>query len=249
MIGYNVKEIEDLAKNIADSYETIGKKMAEPWKGLQTVLENEWVGPDELSYETELAKNICTLYASCTSSIQNMLDNLRIMGDNWKNFQKGNVLENADTSMMNSGVFANEIEIATIKPYEIANIVKAGSPNFSANTKLGLTNGTQSSVIIKTEFDKYIESVKKSVKELYSKFDSSKAFLGGQLNAKVNEYLQNMGSSLADLATCHKSIYDALDKLTAQYTTHETDEAKSVSSANINVDTQGQSINVATQTY
>ena len=231
MIGYNVEKIEELAKKLADKYKNVGEKMGEGWPGLSATLEAEWVGPDELSYENQLAKNICELYHACRETTQVVLDNIKTIGTNWKNFQRNNILEGAEqVGVERTTIFGKDIFIPSLEDHDIESTVKAGDVTFSESTNLGLTNDGESGSTIKTKFDEYIDGVYNSVKGLYSDFDSSTAFLGTELSAKVNEYISNVAESLAKLTTCHKSIYEALDKLTANYATHESDQATEVSS-------------------
>lgn len=233
MIGYNVEKINELAEMLINNYKTIGEKMAEGWPNLSATMEKEWVGPDEVSYEKELAANICKLYESCTTTVVQMVQNIDILGQNWVEFQKNNILTGGSASTDASPASVQNIEpkAPSLQPYEIASHVKAGNPTFAVGTNMGLTNGTQSGANIKTVFDSYIDAVYTSVQGLYMNIDASQAFLGSELSAKVSEYLATVGEALAKLTTCHKSIYDALDQLIAAYATHETDEATNISSA------------------
>lgn len=231
MIGYNISKIEELMRDIASSYENLGQKMADGWSTLSATMEREWVGPDEVSYETTLANDICNLYISCQQAVTTMVNNIKIVGDNWKNFQKNNLLEGASVDL-SGAAFSSEIDVPTIKNYEIASVVKAGNPTFGKDVNLGLTNGAQSGTTIKTQFDSYIDGVYTNVKALYSNYETltKEAFKGESVSSNLNQYLQTVGEGLAKLTTCHKSIYDKLDELVARYQTHETDEATSVSS-------------------
>lgn len=234
MIGYNVEKINELAEMLINNYKTIGEKMAEGWPNLSSTMEKEWVGPDEVSYEKELATNICKLYESCTETVVQMVQNIDILGQNWVEFQKNNILTSGNSVSTDPSVAGGqtiEPKAPSLQPYDIASQVKAGSPTFAAGTNMGLTNGTQSGTNIKTVFDSYIDGVYTSVQGLYMNIDASQAFLGSELSAKVSEYLATVGEALAKLTTCHKSIYDALDQLIAAYATHETDEAANISSA------------------
>lgn len=243
MIGYNVDKIEELAKNVAVSYKNMGECMAGGWPQLSRTMEAEWVGPDEVSYEQELAKNICSLYASCQQTVEQMLTNIRILGNNWKQFQLNNSLEGA--SVTAGGLFSKDLEIPNIASYsyDIASLVKAGNPQFTESMNLGLTNGISSGANIKSQFDEYIDGVYDRVKKLYTGLDTSSAFLGAELSSKLTKYLDSMAESLAKLTTCHKSIYEALDQLTKRYSTHESEEANTVASAETNgIDYQGQNL-------
>lgn len=234
MIGYNVSKINELMTTLANNYKSMGEKMAEGWPALSTTLEKEWIGPDEVSYETELAKNICNLYANCTDVINQLINSIKVLGENWQNFQTGNVLtQAADVASNAVGGSLAALEIPTLTAYDIASVVKAGNPVFDASTNMGLANGTSSGSTIKTQFNTYIDAVYSNVQALYTNLDNavSSAFLGAELNSKLNQFLQKIGTSLAQLTTCHKSIYDALDTLIANYSTHETEEATAVSGA------------------
>lgn len=232
MIGYNISKIEELMQDIATSYEKLGEKMADGWSTLSSTMEREWVGPDEVSYETTLAKDICTLYTNCQEAVTTMVNNIKILGDNWKNFQKSNLLEGASVDL-SGAAFSSEITIPSIKTYEIASVVKPGNPTFDKSTNLGLTSGADSAGNIKIQFDSYIDGVYTSVKALYSNYETltKEAFKGEQVSANLNSYLQAVGEGLARLTTCHKSIYERLDELAARYQEHENTEASSVSTS------------------
>ena len=232
MIGYNISKIEELMQEIANSYSKLGEKMAGGWSTLSATMEREWVGPDEVSYEKTLATDICNLYTSCQEAVTTMVNNIKILGDNWKNFQKSNLLEGA-TVDLSGAAFSSEITIPPIKNYDIASIVKAGDPVFDKSSNLGLTSGSESGIYIKAQFDSYIDDVYTSVKALYSNYETltNEAFKGNVVSANLNTYLQTVGEGLAKLTTCHKSIYEKLDELVARYQTHEMDEADSVSTS------------------
>ena len=227
MIGYNVSKINELLAVLAKNYSLIGEKMAEGWAPLSSTMEKEWIGTDEVSYETELAKNICELYANCTETVTQMINSVKVLGENWASFQANNILNNEGVAITPN----SHIEVPALNAYDIASIVKAGTPVFEVGTNMGLANGVASGTTIKTQFDSYINDVYTNVQALYSNLEGavSSAFLGSELNVKLNDFLKTIGEGLAKLTTCHKSIYDALDTLIQNYATHESQEAAEVS--------------------
>ncbi len=226
MIGYNVEKINELMNTLAANYKALAQTISSGWPALSAKMEAEWIGPDEVSYETTLAKGIVSIYNACQKNVSDMIDNMFTLGMNWKRFQ-------ATNKMVDEGavVPAGELTKPEIVAEDLSLIVKAGNPVFTASTNMGLANGAESGTAIKQQFDAYIDEVYSGVKSLYESLDSSKAFLGTELNSAVNTYLQNMGEAMAKLTTCHRPVYEALDKLIAGYTTHESEEATNVSSA------------------
>lgn len=225
-LGYRIGKIEELATSIVKSYNTLGEKMADGWTNLSTTMEAEWVGPDELSYETQLATDICTLYANCLEAVNSLTLNVKTVADDWRNFQRNNVLEGLVIENVVGDAF-KELEIPEMTSYDIASVVKAGTPTFGADTLMGLTNGLSSAANIKKEFDSYVNNVYTNVKSLYDSFAEliGVAFEGGNTKTSLEGYLTQVYESIAKLSTCHKSIYEALDQLINKY--QEMDEALS----------------------
>ena len=141
MIGYNIAEINSLILKLNNSYEKLGETMANGWSDVSSTLETEWVGPDELSFEEELAKRICDLYYACKESLNGMVTNIHNIGESWKEFQKSNVLSGATAGTALVGA-AEAIEHANLKDYDISSVVKRGEPTFTESTnfqrKLGI---------------------------------------------------------------------------------------------------------------
>lgn len=226
MIGYNVGKVDELVGAIKSSYKSIGEKMATGWPTLSQKLEEEWIGYDELHYETQLATDIVDLYGKCTDTVNVVMKNIKILLDNWKEFQKNNILtgDGVTADVAVSGSIYGEFTLPELETYDMSN-VKAGEPAFlqaeTLDVNMGLKNGLESATNIKGVFDTYIDDVYEGVKGLYTSISASSAFLSstqeGGLANQIELYLEEVGKGLAKLATCHKSIYDALDALIKKY--------------------------------
>ena len=227
MIGYNVEKINELMNSLLGSYLDLAETISSGWPALSAKMEAEWIGPDEVDYETTLAKGIVSIYNACHKNVSDMIQNIFTLGMNWKSFQATNKMVEGEGAVVPVG----ELTKPDVPSVDISLLVKPGNPVFTASTNMGLANGAESGTAIKQQFDAYIDEVYKGVKGLYEALDSSKAFLGTELNSAVNTYLQSMGEAMAKLTTCHRTIYEALDKLIAGYTTHESSEATNVSGA------------------
>jgi len=224
MIGYNVQKIEELMNAIAKSYETIGDKITDGWPELIKVMETEWVGHDQLSYEAQLGSDVASLYDDCKETVTHMVNTIKTLADDWRNFQKNNTLIGESRfSVEVTGDAYKELEVPALSTFAVAEIVKPTEKTFSVDTKMGLTSGLESAGKIRTQFDSYIDGVYAAVKQLYTDMEAvtKDAFLGASLSAMVNDFLTKLGNALAKLATSHKSIYEALDTLVANYQKQE----------------------------
>ena len=242
MIGYNVDKINELMTNIAKNYKELGQKMSEGWSGISSTMESEWIGPDEVSYETALADNICKLYLSCKDTAQGMVNNVQELGRSWKQFQEQNIMEGAVSDKLSF-----EPDNVNLENYDfdIAGTVKPGSPNFTPGMNMGLKQ-QNSGQVIDNKITEYVDAVYTNVKSMYEALDSSQAFLGSEQNSKINDYLHNMGAAIARLTTCHKDIKERLIELTNKYNEAQSTVGQQVGQKtdeiSTNVNYQGQNL-------
>ncbi len=211
--GYNIGAINDLAKDIKNSYDSLGKIMSEPWPALRTTMQAEWVGPDEQSYEGQLAKDICDLYEVCRVTIQNLMRNVVAIGEAWKEFQAKNTIAGAERFQAVGALFTG----ITLDGFDIASVVKREQVDFTYYTNYGLVNGQSSYNTINAALEQYITEVKNGVGALYQSLDSSKAFLGGGQAQSINEYMVRIGQAVGNLSTSHNKIKEDLATLLANY--------------------------------
>ena len=231
MIGYNADEINNLMRTLADSYAKLGETMATGWDKVTSTLGAEWVGPDELSFETELAKRMCELYYACRESVHGMIGNIRQIGQSWQEFQNANLMSGV------TAVVTAAFELAAIEPvdYQIENTVKPVERTFSSSTKMGVTNGNQSADTIKNEVITYVNTIGESVKKMYEGTTSSSAFLGeGQSNA-IDEYLTKMATAFSKVVTQVEDMQNALVTLVQQYNAQMEAFAGQVSKIDTNI--------------
>lgn len=236
MIGYNVDKINELMKTISKNYKDLGSKMSEGWSGIRSTMESEWIGPDEVSYETALADNICKLYLSCKETAQGMVTNVRELGRSWKQFQEQNIMEGATSIKLST-----EPDNVTLEDFDIAGTVKPGSPNFTSGMNMGLKE-QNSGQVIDNKITEYVDAVYTNVKSMYEALDSSQAFLGAEQNTKINDYLHNMGAAIARLTTCHKDIKARLIELTNKYNEAQSTVGQQVSGISTDINYQGQNL-------
>ena len=236
MIGYNVDKINELMTNIAKNYKELGQKMSEGWSGISSTMESEWIGPDEVSYETALADNICKLYLSCKETAQGMVTNVKELGRSWKQFQEQNIMEGAVSNKLSF-----EPDNVNLEDFDIAGTVKPGSPNFTTGMNMGLKQ-QNSGQVIDNKITEYVDAVYTNVKSMYETLDSSQAFLGSEQNSKINDYLHNMGAAIARLTTCHKDIKERLIELTNKYYEAQSTVGQQVSGISTDINYQGQNL-------
>ena len=232
MIGYNVKEINELMEALNKSYKEIKSAMENPWSGLMKTFEAEWVGPDEIANAKTLAQALTELFVSCKETIKGVGDNVNAIGEAWKSFQAGNVIE--------GGVEANIGLVKEIKDMLVQNQdvnLKVSEKGFDNSANLGLQNGQLSASRCFQAMEDYAKDVYSKVEGLYQELDANKAFLGEDQAPKVTAYLHNMGKAIAKLTVCFKSVKEAILKAASAYKSQASSTAEQVSGLKTDVDT------------
>lgn len=209
-IGFNPEKINELMQLIADSYQSIGEKMASGWNNVSSTMQSNWKGLDEQDYEDKLAKRMNSLYGSSTSLVNAMIQQIKNLADSWKDFQARNILQGGDNATMSARPVAYEFSIPALKVYDMWTIVKLNENSF-AGENLGLVSGGGN--VIKLTVDNYVNQIKNDISSMYAQFDSSSAFLGSQ-SQEVNNYLQAVSRVIQAVATDISDMYTAIDKLT-----------------------------------
>ena len=211
--GFNVHEIDEVLANLKRSYDTLGDKMATPWPALQQAMQDNWVGPDEQSYEERFAKDVCNLYVACRDVIQTLINNISKLGQSWEEFQKNNIIDGAEVHQR-FGVIASAI---TLNDRSISDIVKLKENNGSAYENRGLVNGDSSFYMINKAIDEYVTDVQTAVNTLYQGIVSGKGFLGGGQAQEIDGYITRIGVAVGQLSTSHEAIRTALQQLLINY--------------------------------
>lgn len=213
MIGYNTEEVNTLLNTLSASYQKLGETMATGWDVVSNTLGAEWIGPDELAYETELANRMCTLYYACRESVEGMITNVRSIGQAWQDFQNSNVIAGgvATVAAVN---FA--LDMAALPDYAIESVVKAAERTFTANMRMGVTNGESSATTINTEVTNYVNTIGETVKAMYDTTSSANAFLGSQAET-IDEYLKKMADAFSKVTTQVSDLQTTLTQLVKNY--------------------------------
>lgn len=237
MIGYNIGQINELIAEVGNSFNGIGKYITSNWPALSSTMQKEWVGPDEVSCEDEFGKVVKHVYTQTKENIQVICDNIKEIGNSWMEFQRNNILEGAD-----AGSFAGtHIEPVVLQADELS-CVKRPALEFGTGTNLGLTNGAASKSKVDSAIKTFYDTVYSSVKGLFDKMDSSKAFLGEQ-SKSIDKYIQSMGEAIAKLNTCYKNIISQLDIAMDNYNKQQQAEAQSAQkAASKNIDFKGENL-------
>lgn len=232
MIGYNVKQINELLDKLDDSYKQIKKAMHDPWDGLSNTLQDEWIGPDEIANEKTLANALNELYESCSETITGVCGNINAIGEAWKSFQAGNTIEGgiaADISLVK--------KIAEVKVNKADLNIKVKDKHFGPDENLGLKNGAASAAKLTDAITSYAKDVYSKVEGLYAELDANKAFLGEDQAPKITNYLHEMGKAIAKLTVCIKSVKDAIGKAAEAYKSQATSTSDQVSGLKTDIDT------------
>ena len=225
--GFNVHEVDEVLRSLKNSYDTLGDKMATPWPALQQAMQDNWVGPDEQSYEERFAKDVCNLYIACKDVIQTLITNIAKLGQSWEEFQKNNIIDGAETheryGLISYGVKLDD--------NSISDVVKLKVDNGNYKENRGLVNGDSSYNIINNAIDTYVNDVKNEVNTLYQGIVSGKAFLGGGQAQEIDGYITRIGVAVGALSTSHDAIRAALQQLLINYRTQAQNVAQAASGA------------------
>ena len=209
-LGYNVRKINELISSIGSNCQEIKKSMQNGWPDVQNALQQEWIGPDEQSFEQKLAARVVELWQSIQKNCNIFMQNLQSTGESWVKFQATNLLEGANTAE----------EVAAVK-YEP---IKPGDPEvaikkvtFTETMNLGLQNGTSSAETIATAIKNYVTNVYNNTKSLFDEMDASTSFIGADQASTVKKYITDIGHSFALVTTCYKDLGNAMKELIAAY--------------------------------
>ena len=163
------------------------------------------------------------------------MDAIAGLGDDWIAFQRANIAENME--LVDIGQQA-KIEVPAIKHFDIETIVTPGTVDPSR--PLGLANEVPSvsANIIKQQFETYIGDIRSRVTGFENDIISlvNKAFPGSDQSRNIETLLRAIYGAVANLATSHKSIFDAIDQLLANYETFVSNENTNIQSATSNVE-------------
>ena len=212
MIGYNAEEINNLLKTLNASYQKLGETMATGWDVVSNTLGTEWIGPDELAYETELANRMCTLYYACRDSVEGMITNVRSVGQAWQEFQNANVIAGGAVA----AAVSFDLDMTALPDYAIESVVKAAERTFTANMRMGVVNGESSATTINSEVTNYVNTIGETVKAMYDTTSSANAFLGSQAET-IDEYLKKMADAFSKVTTQVSDLQTTLTQLVKNY--------------------------------
>lgn len=243
MIGYNSDEINNLISTLNSSYQKLGETMSTGWDTVSSTLGTEWIGPDELSFETELAKRMCALYYSCKESVQGMIENVRKLGQTWQDFQNANLI----TGVTASTTVSFDVAAVDLGDYAIETVVKPAERAFSSGTRMGVTNGEQSAANINTKVTEYVNAIGDNVKKMYDTTSSATAFLGSSQSDAIDTYLKNMATSFSSIVTQVQDMQTTLTTLVKNYNTQMESLATQVNGIDTSVSSTSKNNTQATQ--
>lgn len=230
MIGYNIQQIEKLITDLNNTYYKVEESISNGWTNISLVMESEWVGLDEVSYETYLAKELCEFYDDCFFNFNNIINNIIILANNWIEFNANSYIESEYNIAKPKGnkMFGR----SQLKKNNIRNIVKAGNPIFRENTNMGLMHGIDSSKKIKTAFEVYMNDILKKIEVLNKSFDCSQSFLDKKTGILLNRYLKNINKALVKVSNSQITLDESLDKLINKYKLNEDNQVKDLNKLN-----------------
>jgi hypothetical protein len=251
-IGYNVGKINALLETLVSSYTIIGRTIGNEWTEVSGILRKNWVGPDEIAYEKDLAGSIKRLFDTCGEAIRMTQRNVITAGENWKKFQMKNTSNFSDGSLISgnttfqtginhiagakdalSGYASlNGLNIveARLPRFDIDSLLKINDITFNINMNMGLQSKLSGTAILNS-VQSYAKSIYNQVRVIYDEIDTKSAFIGEEQSVAMSSYLKNMGEDIANLNRCLKNLHDIVGQLTEAYTRQEQETAKSATAA------------------
>ena len=213
-VGYNIGKAQQLTEDISSAYQELSTTISQKWDEVVTVLQNNWVGEDEQSFEATFAKKINTLYSNANTLTKSAIDAIEGLTQSWHTFQKTNVLEGGET--VSSGSFSFTRAVIP----ENSELVALKQVDLSENTDRGLA--TESSAgNIKTSVEGYVQEVKSKAETLFDSIVTDSAFFGEQASS-IKDFIKKTGDAVAEVSVAVKDLHEALDKVAGQNYTAST---------------------------
>jgi len=211
-IGFNPEQIDELRMKLSADYNKLGENINNGWTDVNKTINENWIGPDAVSIEGELAKRICNIYLGTKEAVQAMIDNVKVLGETWLKFQNTNVIEGADVAAQ-----SYEFSTITVEPYDMS-YVKSQCPYQQANLPIrGLVNGHDSGNKILNSVTSYIDYTKEKIQSMFNEASSQTAFLGGGQSEKIDGYITSLAGQLANLDQFKDNLITTLSSLIKAY--------------------------------
>lgn len=204
-IGYNVHQANDLMDKIASAYKNLGIYTREQWNSVANVLQENWVGEDEQSFEKNLATRICTLYVNASSLTENCLNTIAGLAQSWYDFQQRNTLDGS----MAEGKGRFKIDVPRVDKNE--QIIKPRIRTIGNSDDRGLKDNS-SKTAIQEAVVSFVGEIKKKTEGLFQEIDANQAFFGEQTSS-IKAYVEQVGRAIAEVTIAIKDMNDALDAL------------------------------------
>ena len=228
-IGYNVKQAEEVMKEIKNAYNELGLYTSGEWSNLVDTIQAEWVGEDEQDFEQEFAKRLCKLYVNAYNVAQGAISTIAGLVDAWYEFQAKNTLSGGDAA----GKSKYSLDVPTIKPDE--EIVKAKIKSIGENVNRGLKDAS-SRTKIEGGVSTFVKTVQDKTKGLFEAIEVNTAFFGDQ-TTNIKAYVEAAGAAVGEVTVAVKDLNDALAKLVGtNYTSAISDISTQFSTAKSNVE-------------
>ena len=236
MIGYNVQKAQELMDQIAATYNKMASTIGGNWISLEAIMKKEWVGPDEVAMQNEIAGRLIQLHKDCHVTVKQVVKNICEIERGWRDFQGRNKVSGGKYGVEIDKI--KQLEPPSINDSEIEQFVKTNvSLDFAEGINLGLTNGESSAANIKSQAQEFSTSVHSYVSKMYNELDASNAFLGGSQATEIDKYLSNIGEGLGRFLSSFKDLYDALDVLAKQnYTDSASQVGTDLNQSSIEID-------------
>lgn len=227
-IGYNKEQIIKLCDELERRYGDLGNEIGQNWPSLTTKLREEWVGPDEVAYEQQLASTLSSCYLDMHTLIQDAVNSIIAIGNDWVERQNTNYLVSEEKALYDISSY----KVSGIPPKQIHQmqlIITVKEPIFTESTSFGLRTSTSAKTMIKAIED-FVDKTEKSINKLNASLNTSSAFFGKQVK-KIDELINHVETILVRVINATNGIKQAINKLAASYTEMDSQVSTSITSA------------------
>lgn len=191
-VGYNSAQIGELALQMENALNALRSSMEENWPTMVNVFRTNWVGNDEVAFETTFSNELKVVYRNCDEIIAGATRFICDAGKAWQEWQT-NVANQLGGSQAAGQMY--EHTRTTQEVNLTVNTAAVDPGQFAGLTTAGAENNLVSAI------DDYVNKVLVSFNGINETIDASKAFVGQEQSASMNEFIAGLSENMRQIFT------------------------------------------------
>ena len=189
-IGYNSAQIGELAQKMESALSALKTSMEENWPTMVTTFRNNWVGTDEIAFETTFSNDLKIVYRNCDEIIAGATRFVCEAGKTWQEWQT-DVANQLGGSQTSGQVYEH---IRTSQEVNLnVSAMSADAGQFAGLTTAGAENNLIAAI------DDYVNKVLVSFNGINETIDASKAFVGQEQSTAMNEFIAGLSENVRQI--------------------------------------------------